>query len=78
MKFGKVTGWIRYGEIAQLVERHEWNSGGSPFENRYGELAQLVEYLHGMQRVTGSNPVFSTALRGSQQCGPFFAFYFKA
>jgi hypothetical protein len=23
-------------------------------------------------KVTGSNPVFSTALRGSQQCGPFF------
>jgi len=27
--------------------------------------------LHGMQEVTGSIPVFSTALRGSQQCGPF-------
>jgi hypothetical protein len=25
-----------------------------------GELAQLVERLHGMQEVTGSNPVFST------------------
>ena len=26
-----------------------------------GELAQLVERLHGMQEVTGPNPVFSTA-----------------
>ena len=26
----------------------------------FGELAQLVERLHGMQEVTGSNPVFST------------------
>ena len=27
-----------------------------------GELAQLVEYLHGMQRVSGSNPLFSTSV----------------
>lgn len=27
-----------------------------------GELAQLVERLHGMQEVTGSNPVFSTSV----------------
>jgi hypothetical protein len=25
-----------------------------------GELAQLVERLHGMQEVSGSNPLFST------------------
>ena len=28
-----------------------------------GELAQLVERLHGMQEVTGSNPVFSTDIQ---------------
>ncbi|MEY2648082.1 MAG: hypothetical protein RL282_795, partial [Bacteroidota bacterium] len=39
-----------------------------------GELAHLVERLHGMQEVTGSIPVFSTALRGPQQCGPFFIY----
>ena len=27
----------------------------------YGELAQLVERLHGMQEVSGSNPLFSTS-----------------
>ena len=27
-----------------------------------GELAQLVEYLHGMQGVSGSNPLFSTSV----------------
>ena len=26
-----------------------------------GELAQLVERLHGMQEVSGSNPLFSTS-----------------
>ncbi len=28
-----------------------------------GELAQLVERLHGMQEVSGSNPLFSTSFR---------------
>ena len=35
----------------------------SPDDNRErgnGELAQLVERLHGMQEVSGSNPLFST------------------
>ena len=43
---------IRLGKLAQLVERRE--------DQQKGELAQLVERLHGMQEVTGSNPVFST------------------
>ncbi len=30
--------------------------------NPFGELAQLVERLHGMQEVSGSNPLFSTIL----------------
>ena len=33
-----------------------------PASVRFGELAQLVERLHGMQEVTGSNPVFSTMI----------------
>lgn len=31
-----------------------------------GELAQLVERLHGMQKVTGSTPVFSTSFKSPQ------------
>ena len=30
--------------------------------NPQGELAQLVERLHGMQEVSGSNPLFSTSM----------------
>ena len=33
-----------------------------------GELAQLVERLHGMQEVTGSNPVFSTQIFYRSPC----------
>ena len=29
-------------------------------QSKKGELAQLVERLHGMQEVSGSNPLFST------------------
>ncbi len=32
---------------------------------RPGELAQLVERLHGMQEVSGSNPLFSTRSRNN-------------
>ena len=47
-------------ELAQLVEqsRHIGKVSGSIIE--IGELAQLVERLHGMQEVSGSNPLFST------------------
>ena len=46
-------GHKKKGELAQLVEPRE--------DHQKGELAQLVERLHGMQEVTGSNPVFSTS-----------------
>ena len=37
-----------------------------------GELAQLVERLHGMQEVTGSNPVFSTKIYSTPYPRGFF------
>ena len=45
-----------------MVERPEDIREGQWFGRikLLGELAQLVERLHGMQEVTGSNPVFST------------------
>ena len=41
-----------------------------------GELAQLVERLHGMQEVTGSNPVFSTFITSHYVVKYIMAFLF--
>ena len=38
------------------------NSTSSPVLKELGALAQLVEHLHGMQGVSGSNPLRSTII----------------
>ncbi|MEY4739748.1 MAG: hypothetical protein RLZZ05_1132 [Bacteroidota bacterium] len=43
-----------------------------------GELAQLVERLHGMQEVTGSNPVFSTKIHSTPYPRVFFVIIWAA
>ena len=35
--------------------------------NLFGPLAHLVERFHGMEEVTGSIPVWSTALAGGEE-----------
>ena len=41
-----------------------------------GELAHLVERLHGMQKVTGSTPVFSTLTGNIELMFPVFLFVY--
>ncbi len=52
------------------VEKTTWQRSGTGYGNRpaaqrpgFGVLAQLVEHLHGMQGVSGSNPLGSTKSR---------------
>ena len=50
------------GGVFRLPARRP-DSTSSPVLNELGALAQLVEHLHGMQGVSGSNPLRSTILR---------------
>ncbi len=42
-------------DVLNCIVNHNFPTFANP-----GELAQLVERLHGMQEVSGSNPLFST------------------
>ena len=48
--------------VLKIIRLPSTGSASKPPPTRDGALAQLVEHLHGMQGVSGSNPLRSTFL----------------
>ena len=51
---------FRKSPVSRKIRLPTGNSADKSPSTRHGALAQLVEHLHGMQGVSGSNPLRST------------------